>query len=70
MTRNLLIELIHRQIFKWIGNALGGILGLETNKIDSKEVKLLINLRPNSNKIEPIRIITNKSIYVLSFKLY
>lgn len=57
------IELIHNHTLKKLGDFLGGFEGLEDNYMESSGIKILANVEIDKLKFEPIKIITNHSIY-------
>lgn len=59
----MLVELIHSQVLKKLGDFLRGFEGLEDNFMESSNIKILANVEIGKLTFEPIKIITNYSIY-------
>ncbi|GLJ12740.1 hypothetical protein SUGI_0196940 [Cryptomeria japonica] len=57
------VELIHNHTLKKLGDFLGGFEGMEENYMDSSDIKILASVEIDKLKFEPIKIITNHSIY-------
>ncbi|GLJ11286.1 hypothetical protein SUGI_0150600 [Cryptomeria japonica] len=60
---NMPVELIHNEVLKKLGEFLGGFEGLEDNYLESFDIKILANIEIGKSTFDPIKIITNHSIY-------
>ena len=59
-----------RDIFIKIGEKLGGIKLFELHHSKITKVKLLVNLKPDSNEQDQIKVKTNRSIYTIKYMVY
>ena len=62
------LELMEESTIKKIGNSLGIVLGFEDNLSKTNKIKVLVNTDQNVSVSR--KIITNRSIYNLTFKEY
>lgn len=60
---NMPIELIHNNVLKKLGDFIGGFESLEDNYLESSDIKILANIEIGKSTFDPIKIITNHSIY-------
>lgn len=65
----MLVELIHSQVLKKLGDFLGGFEGLEDNFMESFDIRILANVEIGKLTFEPIKIITNYSIYEIKLEI-
>ncbi|GLJ10893.1 hypothetical protein SUGI_0137460 [Cryptomeria japonica] len=66
---NMLVELIHKEILKKLGEFLGGFEGLEDNYLESSDINILANIEIGKSTFVPIKIITNHSIYEIKLEI-
>ena len=58
---------MHLEILRNIGSSIGNLVGIYASYKHCNNIKFLINLETKTPKLQPLKVITNKSIYSLKF---